>query len=196
MATVRWQLEWPWLRPRLRAEEKMVAWWSMKNVSNLFFLSRFLISNLCTTLLVSYLDCRLIPHLLSPIIAMCYCELYYSTSLTWPWLKYIILKSNMDLYFIVVMPPTEKNQEKSRRKIRTCTPMRTSTGMPFGCTLNVKEISFWRVGLDVSKVTAQWFETSHLLSITGSPPRHRVRTCNKPLMYGHPIWVRTLWDEE
>ena len=56
----------------------------------------FLISNLCTTLLVSYLDCRLIPHLLSPIIAMCYCKLYYSTSLTWPWLKYIILKSNMD----------------------------------------------------------------------------------------------------
>ena len=96
MATVRWQLEWPWLQPRLRAEEKMVAWWSMKNVSNLFFLSRFLISNLCTTLLVSYLDCRLIPHLLSPIIAMCYCELYYSTSLTWPWLKYIILKSNID----------------------------------------------------------------------------------------------------
>ena len=42
----------------------------------------FLISNLCTTLLVSYLDCRLIPHLLSSIIAMCFCELYYSTSLT------------------------------------------------------------------------------------------------------------------
>ena len=73
----------------------------------------FLISNLCTTLPVSYLDCRLIPHLLSPIIAMRYCELYYSTRLTWPWLKYIILKSNMDR---ILHCCNASDWEKSRKK--------------------------------------------------------------------------------
>ena len=142
----------------------------------------FLISNLCTTLLVSYLDCRLIPHLLSPIIAMCYCELYYSTRLTWPWLKYIILKSNMDR---ILHCCNASDWEKSRKKPTQDSNLYLNENhhgnaiwLHSKCKRN---FLLRRAGLGVSKVTAQWliFEPFHLPSITGSPPRHTVRTCSK-----------------